>query len=272
MYVLKTVLRKYSDGSFLCEHISTGQTIWLEQREIDSHYKLIEYDTEEKANKALTSIVIKEFHTLFGEEHNSKEIKVVEFTEEINERSNFNLCRFRWFKDSGFTSDKLTYICRNKENPDRDESDKDYPSPEITSKDCINCPLFKTKYIQYPILVSEIIDNFSKNMNSPYHTRGMGDLVKVRYCKDNKTYLGIHLGDGITGNRISHSNQTDVLEISPDTNPAIFVPALKKIVYGYESWWGKIESEEDFKDISDQDIDNVWYVQLLKGMSESKSE
>jgi len=33
---------------------------------------------------------------------------------------------------------------------------------------------------------------------------------------------------------------------------------------GCGSWWGAIDNEEDLKDITDSDIENVWYVQLLK--------
>jgi len=47
---------------------------------------------------------------------------------------------------------------------------------------------------------------------------------------------------------------------------AIFVPELGEIIYGYASWWGHINSVDEIKDISDDDIDNVWYVQMLKAM------
>jgi hypothetical protein len=50
-------------------------------------------------------------------------------------------------------------------------------------------------------------------------------------------------------------------------NPAIFVFDLKKIVYGAESWWGMVESEDDLRDITDSTIDNVWYVKAMKEMA-----
>ena len=46
----------------------------------------------------------------------------------------------------------------------------------------------------------------------------------------------------------------------------MMVPALKRIVYGSESWWTSIESEEGLRQITNEDIDNVPYVQLLKAM------
>ena len=45
-------------------------------------------------------------------------------------------------------------------------------------------------------------------------------------------------------------------------NPAIFVPELGKIIFGMESWWGRIKSEEELKDITDGDIENVWHVKM----------
>lgn len=51
-------------------------------------------------------------------------------------------------------------------------------------------------------------------------------------------------------------------------NPAIFVPELNKIIWGMECWWSEIESIDKSKAITDKDIENQWYVQLLKSMSE----
>jgi hypothetical protein len=50
-------------------------------------------------------------------------------------------------------------------------------------------------------------------------------------------------------------------------NPAIFVPELNDIVYGAASWWGEIEDEDELNDlITDDTIESVWYVKLLKKM------
>jgi len=57
------------------------------------------------------------------------------------------------------------------------------------------------------------------------------------------------------------------LNVSTTTNPAIFVFELNKIIYGMESFWAIIETKEDLKDITKDDIDNVWYVKLLKQLS-----
>ena len=47
-------------------------------------------------------------------------------------------------------------------------------------------------------------------------------------------------------------------------NPAIYIPELGVTVYGCESWWSKINTTDDFSDISDLDIQNVWYVKLIE--------
>lgn len=94
-----------------------------------------------------------------------------------------------------------------------------------------------------------------------------GDQVKVRPCGKeygDKTYFGILLGE-IPLSISAGVDKEGNLNISRSMyNPAIFVPDLKKIIYGCGSWWGKIESEEELnKLITDETIENVWYVKIL---------
>lgn len=96
-----------------------------------------------------------------------------------------------------------------------------------------------------------------------------GDFVKVRPSAEDKTFLGVYLGDTPIGLGISYKDEQSTLVIKPGVpNPAIYVPDLKRIVYGMESWWGRIASPDDLKEISDEDISNVWYVQALKAFAE----
>lgn len=81
-----------------------------------------------------------------------------------------------------------------------------------------------------------------------------------------KTYLGFYLGDLPIGIVSSYDEKTSILSNRTMNNPAIFVPKLRKIVYGMESWWREIKSIEDFKAISEDDIENVWYAKMLKEM------
>lgn len=105
-------------------------------------------------------------------------------------------------------------------------------------------------------------DNWGVSKFFRYET---GTLVKVKPCDDkynNKTYLGILIGLVPLG--VNYYVRDKTLIAYPRTNPAIFIPELKEVVYGCGSWWGKIESEEDFKNITSEDIENTWYVKLLK--------
>lgn len=98
-----------------------------------------------------------------------------------------------------------------------------------------------------------------------------GALVKIRPCGDeykDKTFVGFYIGDVALGSSITLTDEKKIQLNFEAYNPAIFVPKLGKIIYGCASWWGKIESEKDLKDITDSDIENVWYVKALKEMLE----
>lgn len=132
---------------------------------------------------------------------------------------------------------------------------------------CDKCNDFKSKYIEYPITVSNI-------ENKPIEQYGIsaeiGQLVAIRPCDkeyQNKTYIGFYLGEMPIQIITSFNPDTQTLTNTTLSNPAIFVPELKKTIYGCESWWKVIESEKDFKEITDTDINNTWYVSLLKDLS-----
>lgn len=98
-----------------------------------------------------------------------------------------------------------------------------------------------------------------------------GTPVKVRSCKDghgDKTYFGVLIGDVALS--ISHQINDGIVTAGHTSyNPAILIPELGEIVYGCESWWGEIKSEEDLKEvISDETIRNAWYVRALKSLTE----
>lgn len=133
------------------------------------------------------------------------------------------------------------------------------------------CEHFKSRYIQFPLTIQGIQNNF--NQNNMWSMYECGDLVKVKPCGkeyNDKTYLGILLGELPIGAIISFHNRDQQLHITPHCNPAIFIPELKKIVYGLECWWEKINNLEEFKEITSEDINNTWYVQLLKTIAEKK--
>lgn len=100
----------------------------------------------------------------------------------------------------------------------------------------------------------------------------LGDWVSVRLASEDKnTYLGIYLGDWASSFGGVVAKDSTVLEITTGLgNPAIYVPDLKRIVRGYESWWGVINGPDDLQQITDQTIENVWYVRALKDLTERK--
>jgi hypothetical protein len=93
-------------------------------------------------------------------------------------------------------------------------------------------------------------------------------MVKILPCADKfekKTFLGVFIGDLSTYPSAQWNKETGVLQLfSCGHNPMIFIPEINEVVLGCASWWGKIKSEEELKDITDEDINNVWYVKALK--------
>lgn len=113
--------------------------------------------------------------------------------------------------------------------------------------------------------LKEISHPKNKALREPLFGK-IGSLVKVKPCNEefnNKTYFGFLIGDVATGSSITIDNDKVQLNFS-NHNPAIFIPELKKVIYGYESWWSVIKNEEELKDITNDDILNTWYVKLLK--------
>lgn len=137
---------------------------------------------------------------------------------------------------------------------------------KITKEKCEGCPNFNSKFIEYPITVNKIENDFGDSKGLGHE---IGVPVKIRPCGneyDKKTYFGIYLGDLPVSNFVMYNKGTGNLSILPHRNPAIYVPELKKIIYGCESWWCEIKDEEDIKEITDDDINGQWYVRLAKGL------
>ena len=151
------------------------------------------------------------------------------------------------------------------------DDDKVVPTNE---EKCENCPNFKSRYIEYPITVNDIECEQLKYNEDTWHCK-MGSLVKVRPCGEeygNKTYLGFYLGDlplGITG---SFKEAEGIYKVGTLSNPAMYVTELRKIIFGCGSWWSEIKSEDDLKQITDDDIENTWYVKLAKALQQSETK
>lgn len=114
-----------------------------------------------------------------------------------------------------------------------------------------------------PITV-KVVDQRKK----PGRSEGVGNFVSVRPVGDEKTYLGILLGDMEAFASTQYSAKSETLFVMHSTNPAIWVPDLNRVVRGYESWWSPIKSEEHLREITNDDIDNIWYVKALKSLEQ----
>ena len=134
-------------------------------------------------------------------------------------------------------------------------------------KDEGECPDFKSRYLEFPLAVQGIeLRGCLPSM------REVGKLVRVRLCDDDKTYLGVYLGELARAPMAYTRSDSQNLIVSLYQNPALYVPALSRIVRGDESWWSIIESEDDLRDISNDDIASQWYVRLVKDLfSKSKT-
>lgn len=104
------------------------------------------------------------------------------------------------------------------------------------------------------------------------HRRGNGaSWVAVRPCDaelNGRTFLGFLLGDMALSVSVRYDRESGVMSISYGShNPAIWVPDLGRIVYGCGSWWGEIKSAGDLRQITDADIDNIWYVRAMKDVA-----
>lgn len=138
----------------------------------------------------------------------------------------------------------------------------------VSEEQCEECERFDSKFIEYPLTIQGI-DNAKIDISSLKHD--CGSLCEISICgKEHvgKSYIGIYIGDLPIAITTSYSSENGILTNRTMNNPAIFVPELREIIYGCESWWREIESIEDFKGISKEDIENTWYVKLLKIMGE----
>lgn len=137
----------------------------------------------------------------------------------------------------------------------------------------VDCDQFESKYIEYPLEISGIEFPDEKGIRDSYRGK-TGHLVAVRPCAEqyeNQTFVGFYLGDADVGIHVSQDRNTKKLSIIRHYNPAMFVPELGKVIYGMGSFWKFIKTEEELKQITNEDINNVWYVKALKQLSDNAS-
>lgn len=101
-----------------------------------------------------------------------------------------------------------------------------------------------------------------------------GDMVAIRPCAkqfEDRTYLGILLGEIAQIVKIG-SRQDELHYDMAMHNPAILIPELNEVIFGNASWWGLISSPDQMRDITNDDISNVWYVKALEQIEKFAAE
>ena len=127
--------------------------------------------------------------------------------------------------------------------------------------------------IKYPIEVTKV-NAFGKMGFSDGITSRIdhGSLVAVRPVNSEKTYLGVYLGNIPVGLDQAYDPKKKELNLYVHTNPAICIPDLGcRVVMGSGSWWRELKSEDQLKNITDADIQNVWYVKALTQIKDFQS-
>jgi len=129
--------------------------------------------------------------------------------------------------------------------------------------------------IKLPITVNEITFESSDTLREKCLFRGKcGDMVAVKPCDEEyqgKTFLGVMLGEIALSQMCRFNDESGELTISKaHQNPAMFVPEINAVIYGCGSWWSLIENVEQLRNITDEDIENVWYVKALRQLEASQ--
>lgn len=129
------------------------------------------------------------------------------------------------------------------------------------------------KELKYPIEVRGITFTGQTWVVDGYPNRS---LVRVRPCAaeyENKTFLGLYLGDVAQTMGCSFNQESGVLEVFlSHHNPAIWIPSRRRVVFGCESWWGPIRSEQELTTITDETIDGLWYVQAMRELQKKTGD
>ena len=90
--------------------------------------------------------------------------------------------------------------------------------------------------IQCPIQVDAIA--FAEHPG--FNSEKVGMLVHIKPCEESlrgKTFIGVYLGDMQISVGCSYHPESKKLEVYGTHNPAIYVPALRRVVWGCGSWW-----------------------------------
>lgn len=121
--------------------------------------------------------------------------------------------------------------------------------------------------LKTPTEIQEIEIEYTRKEKDLFYKNGT--LVRIQPIKKEykgKTYLGILIGQIQVGTGVRVYEKEKRIKISPKYNTAIYVPELKEIILGVESWWSTIEKPEQLKQITTEEIQSSPIAQIIKGM------
>lgn len=155
--------------------------------------------------------------------------------------------------------------CKENKFPEEEISKEDYERINNMISEERECSSFNSRYITYPIEVEDIeLNNEEKPLKQNENT---GRICRIRCCgKDDTTYLGFYLGECPISNTVNYYKDTKILKVGYLSNPAIFVPKLNRVVYGCESWWNFIKDPDNIENITDELINDQWYMKMVKNL------
>ena len=136
---------------------------------------------------------------------------------------------------------------------------------EVVPEDCDACDAIELNGLPFPLAVENVLVE-QPEIGDVSGTR-IGSIVVVRPCDpafEDKTYLGILVGEMPLHIALQYdADAKELIAYSAWSNPMIVIPSESAIVYGYESWWKAVGSEDDLKDITDDEILSQPYMVAL---------
>lgn len=137
---------------------------------------------------------------------------------------------------------------------------------EIEPAECDSCDEYDAKGLRFPMELDDILVEDIGIKKAVGHE--IGAWVAVRPCAPEfggKTYLGILVGNMPTQIGLQYDGERKELRVTSDfPNPLIVIPSMSAVTYGCESWWREIDGLDDFRDITDLDIESQPYVAALR--------
>lgn len=241
-------------GDVLIKNIPTAITTKIKDNELILDYQFIDLYLN-KDFKTLTTEISKDIPD--QNIHIEYESHVKDYPH------NCEHCKFRLFTPDEYKdkcrlhmeSERLLNERKNKQDNNFIKYHSILSDVEETIPD--GCDSFQLKYLHFPISYESIDhDEFFKQFHPENHPNMQ--LVAIRPCDkecNNKTYIGILISEYFPiGMGVSFNNKNRLLDLSIFGNPGIYVPELNRIVFGSGSFWHRIGSKEDLKNISDDDI------------------